>query len=61
MSDWICQTPGCGHNRSFHRYEPNRFTGQWDTSCRSESWGRAGRERCKCGEFTQKKEDEVTR
>ena len=46
---WICR---CGHNKSLHRLEWNKFRGVWDTSCRDEQWGVTGRERCRCDAFT---------
>lgn len=51
---WLCKK--CGHNRSFHAYEWNRFRGVWDTHCRSTDWGRTGTDRCRCGEFTDTEE-----
>lgn len=55
MSGWICQ--GCGHNRSFHRSEWNRFRGERDTSCRTTQWGMTGRDECRCNAFVDSKED----
>lgn len=53
---WLCGK--CGHNRSFHRSEWNKFRGVRDTSCTSSSYGMSGRDRCRCSEFvdTEKKE-----
>jgi hypothetical protein len=48
MSGWICQ---CGHNRSFHRLEWNKFRGEQDTSCRWTNLGMTGRNECRCEKF----------
>ena len=56
MSHWLCETPGCDHNRSQHRQEWNKFRGVWVTSCRAERFGLSGKETCRCGAFTEKKE-----
>jgi hypothetical protein len=48
MTGWMCP---CGHNRSFHRLEWNKFRGEWDTSCRSEKLGMTGSDRCRCEKF----------
>lgn len=50
---WICK---CGHNKSYHRYEWDRFRGERDTSCRSEEWWR-GRPACRCGVFTDEEKE----
>lgn len=42
----------CGHNKSGHRLEWDRFRGVWDTSCRVQRWERSGRGRCRCPQFT---------
>lgn len=47
----ICQREGCGHHKSAHRYEWNKFRGGWNTSCTSQHWGVSGHDRCPCGEF----------
>ena len=48
MTAGMCQ---CGHNRSFHRSEWNKFRGERDTSCRSTSLGFTGRDGCRCQKF----------
>jgi hypothetical protein len=48
MTAGVCQ---CGHNRSFHRNEWNKFRGEQDTSCRSASLGITGRDECRCEKF----------
>ena len=56
---WICDTPGCGHNRSFHRDEWDRFRGVPDTSCAANKWAMVGREQCRCGQFTITEKEET--
>jgi hypothetical protein len=45
---WTCR---CGHNRSFHRSEWNKFRGERDTSCRWTNLGITGRDGCRCEKF----------
>lgn len=59
MAGWICQREGCGHNSSQHRYEWNKFRGVRDTSCRSEHWGKTGRETCRCAAFVSEEDAEL--
>lgn len=59
MDGWICETPGCGHNRSWHRSWWNKFRGEWDRSCTWNHLELSMRPRCKCGEFTEKKKEET--
>lgn len=54
MEGWVCV---CGHNRSFHAYEQNRFRGGWDTYCKAQEYGMSGSDRCPCSEF---RSEEVT-
>lgn len=55
MSAWICARPGCGHNRSQHAYELDRFRGVWVTMCKhvSPASGPNDRVRCGCPEFLE--------
>jgi hypothetical protein len=61
MSGWMCQTPGCGHNRSAHRDEWNKFRGERNTSCTAQSYGIGGSERCRCNEFSEVETKEVVK
>jgi hypothetical protein len=48
MTGWMCQ---CGHNRSWHRHEWNKFRGERDTSCIWTNLGLTSRDECRCGKF----------
>lgn len=55
MSDgWICETEGCGHNRSAHRHEWNALRGEMNTACTVDDRSRPGEPRCRCSAFTTK-------
>lgn len=57
MNGWICQT--CGHNRSQHCQEWNKFRGEWNTACMETKYGMSSGDRCRCGEFVPEKKEET--
>jgi hypothetical protein len=56
--EYICQ---CGHNRSQHRHEWNKFQGRYDRSCRDVDHRMADLKACKCAEFVSEEDAEKAR